>query len=132
MTYRAAAVKSMFNAIAKESFERAKVWFEQHPNEPYCYWSKDDFIAIKDKDNKAILDAHPEIEDIDDHTIVQWDPLSNTVFLSRFCPKLKQGIKALLDTGCHDGNVDGMRWSILPDVDNNNFKVLCYEDKKTV
>jgi hypothetical protein len=130
MTYRAAATKALFNSIPKDTFLRAKKWFQEHPEEPYCYWAKDDFIAIKDKNNQVILSKYPEIEDIDDHTIVQWDPLSDTVFLSKFCPKLRQGIREMVDAEYMSNDVEGYHWVIMPDGDN--FKVLIYENKKNM
>lgn len=130
MTYRAAATKALFNSIPKDTFLRAKKWFQEHPEEPYCYWAKDDFIAIKDKNNQAILSKYPEIEDINDHTIVQWDSLSDTVFLSKFCPKLRQGIQEMTDAEYMSNDVEGYHWAIMPDGDN--FKVLIYENKKNV
>lgn len=130
MTYRAAATKALFNSIPKDTFLRAKKWFQEHPEESYCYWAKDNFIAIKDKNNQAILSKYPEIEDIDDHTIVQWDSLSDTVFLSKFCPKLRQGIREMMDAEYMSNDVEGYHWVIMPDGDN--FKVLIYENKKNV
>ena len=131
MNLKAHATKTMFNALAKNTFLRAKQWFQEHPDEPYCYWAKDDFISIADKNNEELLSKYPEIDDINDHTIVQWDSLSDTVFLSRFCPKLKQSICELCNSGTTQGDVDGgYHWGIVPD--GENFKVLCYEKQKNM
>lgn len=126
MNYKAHAVNTMFKTLAKDAFLRAKKWFKEHPDEPYCYWAYDEFISIADKDNEELLKKHKEIDDIDDHTIVQWDSLSGTVFLSRFCPKLKQSIYELYSSGVTQGDADGYHWDIIPD--DENFKVLCYEN----
>lgn len=126
MNFKAHAVNTMFKALAKDTFLRVKKWFEEHPDEPYCYWAYDEFISIADKDNEELLKKHKEIDDINDHTIVQWDSLSDTMFLSRFCPKLKQSIYELYSSGVTQGDVDGYHWSIIPDDDN--FKVLVYEN----
>lgn len=124
MTVQGNAVKAMFNAIVDDTILRARKWFKEHPDEPYCYWAKDDFISIADKTNKAILEKHPEIEDINDHTIVQYDFNTDIVQLSRFCPKLKAGIKAMVDGGYTANTVNGCHWYVKPDSDN--FKVVCY------
>lgn len=130
MNYSANTIKVILDIMALSTFKRVKEWFQKNPDEPYCYWAKDNFIAIKDKDNIEILKAHPEIDDIDDHTIVQWDSYSDTVFLSKFCPKIRQGIRALADSGCLSNDIDGCHWAILPDEDN--FKVLIYENKENM
>lgn len=132
MTYRAAATKALFNSIPKDTFLRAKKWFQEHPEEPYCYWAKDEFIAIKDKDNKSILDKHPEIEDINDHTIVEFNLDTNVACLSRFCPKLKQGIQELYDSGYKSNDVDGIHWLITPVINTDNYKLTAYENKENM
>ena len=126
MNFKAHAVNTMFKALVKDTFLRAKQWFKEHPDEPYCYWAYDEFISIADKDNEELLKKHKEIDNINDHTIVQWDSLSDIVFLSRFCPKLKQSIYELYSSGITKGDVDGYHWGIVPD--GENFKVLCYEN----
>ena len=126
MNLKAHATKIMFNQIAKDTFLRAKQWFKEHPEEPYCYWAKDDFIAIKDKTNQAVLSKYPEIEDIDDHTIVEFDFDNDVMYLGKFCPKLKQSIYELYSSGVTQGDANGYHWGIVPD--GENFKVLCYEN----
>lgn len=126
MTTRGNATKAIFNAIAKETFLRAQKWFREHPEEPFCYWAKDDFIKIADKENKQLLDAHPEIEDINDHTIVQFDLLTDTVYLSKFCPKLRAGLQDMVNAGYFENTIDGYHWRVFHD--DGNFKVMCYEE----
>lgn len=118
------ATRIMFNAIIEESLDRIKQWFDEHPNEPYCYWAKDKFIAIEDKDNAEILECHPEIEDINDHTIVQWNKEAEVVRLSRFCPKLREGLADMYENGVISGKKNDYHWALFKDGDN--FEVLGY------
>ena len=118
------ATRVMFNAIIDETLERVEHWFEMNPKEPYCYWAKDEFISIADKNNLAVLDKHPEIEDINDHTIVQWNSEAEVFRLSKFCPKLKEGIADMFENGVTHGHGKTCCWAIFKDGDN--FEVLGY------
>lgn len=124
MTYHANALKAMFNALARDTYTRAKAWFQEHPEEPYCYWSKDEFILIKDKHNKAILDKHPEIENIDDHTTVYFE--ANVLTLRTFCPKLRAGIRELVSSGFTGNTTHGIQYEISTEGDN--FRIDAYEE----
>lgn len=113
MTARAHAVYTIFNHLTDSTYERANRWFKEHPNEPYCYWAKDEFIAIKDKDNQELLKQHPEIDDINDHTMIKPRPDGRGNILYGFCPDLKQSIKELVAAGVTSGMTDtGLYWRI--------------------
>ena len=118
------ATRVMFNSIVDETLERVEQWFELNPKEPYCYWAKDEFISIADKNNIDILSRHPEIEDIDDHTIVQWNNEAEVVRLSRFCPKLREGLADMYENDVVHGHGKTCNWALFKDGDN--FEVLCY------
>ena len=94
MKYDGVACMAMFRAIAVDSWKKYNDWFDEHPEEPYCYWSKDEPIHPDDKDNKELLAKHPEIEDIDDHTIVERK--GDSLKFSKFCPRLRKSIGAVL------------------------------------
>lgn len=117
ITPKGNATKAMFNAIAEETLARAKKWFMENPDEPYCYWAKDTFIKIADKDDADILKSHPEIEDINDHTTCMM--LLDTLILEHFCPKLKAGIQDMWQAGVTEGN----HWKVCQDLANDNFVV---------
>lgn len=119
------ATRVMFNMIIEETIDRTKQWFDEHPDEPYCYWAKDKFIAIEDKDVAEILECHPEIEDINDHTIVQWNKEAEVVRLSKFCPKLREGLTDMYENGVISGKNNNACWALFKNDDN--FEVLCYK-----
>lgn len=125
MTVKGASLKAMLNYMARDTFKRALEWKQKNAQEPYCYWAKDEFISIRDKYNPAILGRHPEIDDIDDHTIVEFDLATRNLQLSRFCPRLKSSIKEMVESGYTSNDVDGLHWYILPD--GENYKLICYE-----
>ena len=112
MTTKGSATKAMFNAIAKDTSKRAKAWFADHPEEPYCYWARDEFISIEDRDNPEILARHPEIEDINDHTTVYLE--KGLVVIRTFCPRLREGISDFYN----DGVFSGEGWVVEPELDN--------------
>jgi hypothetical protein len=126
MTSKAAAMKATLDSTIRSAFDRAKKWFKEYPDEPFCYWAKDVFISIADKDNKALLNSHPEIDDINDHTIVEFDVHNNTLYLSKFCPKLRQALKEMFEADCRSNTADGIRWSVFPHGDN--FRIIAYEN----
>ena len=37
------ATKATINMLCDSIVERAHAWFDEHPNEPYCYWAQDEF-----------------------------------------------------------------------------------------
>ena len=119
------ATRVMLNAIIDETLDRVKQWFDEHSEEPYCYWAKDEFISIADKYNKFILDKHPEIENIDDHTIVQYNKEANVAKFSKFCPKLKEGIANMFENGVISGHGKEVNWVLFKD--NDNFEVIGYK-----
>lgn len=115
MNVKGNAVKSMFDYVCSETYARTKKWFSEHPDEPYCYWAKDDFIPIAQKENKDLLAQHPEIEDINDHTIVEFH--DNKVLMHSFCPKLRESLSAMAEGGVTENTAYGIHWWIEPDPD---------------
>lgn len=111
------AVKVMFDFICAETYEKTKKWFQENPDEPYCYWSKDEFIHIRDKENQELLARHPEIEDINDHTIVEFH--DGKVFMHSFCPKLRESLSAMYEGGISENVAYGIHWWIEPDPDRD-------------
>lgn len=124
MTVVGLATKAMFNLIAHDTYERAKEWFKEHPDVMFAYWAKDDFLSCEASEDsqECFLKAHPEIEDISDHTIVCFG--NDTLSLFHFCPRLMNGIKDFYESGycCGDG------WTVEPDpsiLGNYIVKVTC-------
>lgn len=111
MTATGVATKAMFNAISKETYYRAKRWFSEHPDVEVAYWAKDDFLPFQsDNDSKLkFVKEHPEIENIDDHTLVKFD--EGTLKVWHFCPRLRDGIADFYCSGIHSGN----GWVVIPD-----------------
>lgn len=111
MRIQGSATKAMFNAISEETYYRAKEWFAEHPDVEKAYWAKDDFLPFQsDSDAKLkFVKAHPEIEDIDDHTLVKFD--DDTLKIWHFCPRLRDGIADFYSSGICSG--DG--WVVMPD-----------------
>ena len=111
MTAIGAATKAMVNAICKDTYYRAKKWFSEHPDVEVAYWAKDDFLPFQsDNDLKfKFVKEHPEIENIDDHTLVKFD--KGTLKVWHFCKKLRDGIADFYYSGIHSG--DG--WVATPD-----------------
>lgn len=114
------AVRAMFNYMAAETLEKYLAWFRAYPDERFCYWSKDMPIMEKDKDNPDILAAHPEIEDINDHTKVRLAG-SNAIMLYAFCPRLREAIRDMYDSGVKSGRDDCARWLVEKEFDKDNF-----------
>ena len=111
MTAIGSATKAMFNAICEDTCYRAKKWFSEHPDVKVAYWAKDDFLPVQsDNDVKLkFVKDHPEIENIDDHTLVRFD--GGTLKLWHFCPRLRDGIADFYSSGICSG--DG--WTVTPD-----------------
>ena len=129
MTAKGNATKAMLNLMAKDTFHKAKEWFETYPDEPFCYWGKDhDFLpaSATEQQKQDFMKRHPEIEDLNDHTIVQFDEFTQALYLSKFCPRLREGLRDILESGINSNTVDGFRWRIIPD--EGNFRVVCYEE----
>ena len=101
----------MFNAISEYTYSRAKKWFTEHPDVKVAYWAKDDFLPLQsDHDAKLkFVKEHPEIENIDDHTLVKFE--GGTLKLWHFCPRLRDGIADFYLSGICSG--DG--WTVTPD-----------------
>ncbi len=120
MDYDKVACMAVFKAICRETVDKYWAWFREHPGEPYCYWSADEPIAIRDKDNEELLAKHPEIEDIDDHTTVR--PDGDSLVFKDFCPKLRRAVGAYMKgKDQHLMTIDGVRVVTVPDGDN--FKI---------
>lgn len=111
MTAIGSATKAMFNAISEDTYCRAKKWFAEHPDVEKAYWAKDDFLPFQASydDKLKFVKAHPEIENIDDHTLVKFD--EGTLKLWHFCPRLRDGIADFYTSGICSG--DG--WFVTPD-----------------
>ena len=125
MTAIGSATKAMFNAISKETYYRAKKWFTEHPDVKTAYWAKDDFLPFQ-SDNDAKLKfvkEHPEIENIDEHTLVKFD--DDTLKLWHFCPRLRDGIADFYTSGICSGN----GWTVMPDSLIEDNWVLLVQDK---
>lgn len=120
MTVKGSATKAMFNAICSDTCKRAKKWFEEHPDVKVAYWAKDDFLPYESDSNaKAeFVKEHPEIEDINDHTLICVD--GETVRLWHFCPRLRDGIKDFYESGICSGN----GWYVKPDTTIENNWIL--------
>lgn len=105
------ATKAMFNAICEDTYYRAKRWFAEHPDVEIAYWAKDDFLPYQSSDEAKLkfVKDHPEIENIDDHTLVKFD--GGTLKLWHFCPRLRDGIADFYTSGICSG--DG--WFVIPD-----------------
>ena len=114
------AVRAMFNYMAAETLEKYLAWFRVYPDERFCYWSKNMPIMEKDKDNPDILAAHPEIEDINDHTKVRLAG-PNAIMLYAFCPRLREAIRDMYDSGVKSGRDDCARWLVEKEFDKDNF-----------
>ena len=111
MTAAGNATKAMFNMICKDTYERAKKWFTDHPDVEKAYWAKDDFLPFQsDYDAKLkFVKEHPEIENIEDHTLVKFD--GDTLKLWHFCPRLRDGIADFYSSGICSGE----GWFVMPD-----------------
>lgn len=111
MTAIGSATKAMFNAIYKDTYYRAKRWFAEHPDVEIAYWAKDDFLPYQSSDEAKLkfVKDHPEIENIDDHTLVKFD--GDTLILWHFCPRLRDGIADFYTSGICSGE----GWSVIPD-----------------
>lgn len=114
------AVRAMFNYMAAETLEKYLAWFKARPDERFCYWSKDEPIMEKDKDDPGILAAHPEIEDINDHTKVRLAG-PNAIMLYAFCPRLREAIGDMYDGGVKSGRDDCVHWLVEKEFDKDNF-----------
>lgn len=114
------AVRAIFNYMAAETLEKYLAWFRVYPDERFCYWSKNMPIMEKDKDNPDILAAHPEIEDINDHTKVR-PTGSNSIMLYAFCPRLREAIRDMYDSGVKSGRDGCVRWLVEKEFDKDNF-----------
>ena len=111
MTAIGSATKALFNAIHEETYYRAKKWFSEHPDVKVAFWAKDTFLPVQsDYDAKLkFVKEHPEIENIDDHTLVKFEDA--ILELWHFCPRLRDGIADFYSSGICSG--DG--WVIMPD-----------------
>lgn len=120
-----AATKAMFNAIGKETYHRAKKWFTEHPDIETVYWAKDDFLPFQSEYEAKLrfVKEHPEIENIDDHTLVKFD--GDVLKLWHFCPRLRDGIADFYSSGICSG--DG--WTVAPDSLIEGNWVLLIQDK---
>ena len=123
MTFVGSATLAMFNTICKDTYYRAKRWFSEHPDVDVAYWAKDDFLPFQsDNDLKLkFVKEHPEIENIDDHTLVKFD--EGTLKAWHFCPRLKAGIKEIYDDGIHSEDLADVYYTIEPDADNYRIVV---------
>lgn len=117
MTAIGSATKALFNAIHGETYYRAKMWFEKHSDVEIAYWAKDTFLPFQSEYDAKLkfVKEHPEIENIDDHTLVKFD--GDTLKLWHFCPRLRDGIADFYSSGICSG--DG--WVVIPDplIDGN-------------
>lgn len=111
MTAIGSATKAMFNAVREETYYRAKKWFSEHPDVKVAFWAKDTFLPVQSDDDAKLkfVKEHPEIENIDDHTLVKFE--DTTLELWHFCPRLRAGIADFYSSGICSG--DG--WVIMPD-----------------
>lgn len=107
------ATKAMFNAICKDTYYRAKKWFTEHPDVDIAYWAKDDFLPFQSEYDAKLkfVKEHPEIEDIDGHTLVRFDMETGTLKLWHFCPRLRDGIADFYSSGICSGE----GWFVTPD-----------------
>lgn len=105
------ATKAMFNAICEDTYYRAKKWFAEHPDVDKAYWAKDDFLPYQSgyEAKLKFVKDHPEIENIDNHTLVKFD--GGTLKLWHFCPRLRDGIADFYASGICSGE----GWSVIPD-----------------
>lgn len=111
MTVLGSATKAMFNAICLDTYTRAKEWFNNHKDCYQAYWAKDDFLPVQSNYDAKLkfVKEHPEIEDINDHTLVHFE--NDILVLDHFCPRLREGIKDFYESGYCSG--DG--WVVEPD-----------------
>ena len=114
MTDKGQATIAMFNAIAKDTKRRARRWFKEHKDCVVAYWGKDDFLPYQSdySAKREFMERHPEIEDLDDHTLLRFD--NDTLVLWHFCPRIKNGIKDFYSEGVNKGN----DWLVLDDLVN--------------
>lgn len=114
---------AMFKAICADTYSRYMKWFDDHPEETWCYWSKDEPIRPADRDNEELLAKHPEIEDIDDHTVVRRE--RDVLVFSKFCPRMRKSLAAMLGTDSDCVFVrDGLCVTVSRDWSESNFRVL--------
>ena len=125
MTAIGSATKAMFNAISKETYNRAKLWFTEHPDVEIAYWAKDDFLPFQSEYDAKLkfVKEHPEIDNIDDHTMVKFD--GDILKLWHFCPRLRNGIADFYSSGICSG--DG--WTVIPDPFIECNWILSVQDK---
>lgn len=125
MTAEGKAILAMFNGISHDTYYRACEWFKVNPcHPPYCYWARDEFISVEHRHDTDTLARHPEIDDIDDHTIVSIH--DDVLYLTEFCPRLRTGIKAMIDGGVCEGNQENIFWRAKPYGDN--YIVACWPE----
>lgn len=94
MSIRSSAVKALLGTIADGTYDRYRKWFADNPRFDYCYWSANEPIAPDQTDNQELLDLHPEIKDIHDHTMIRMD--GNRLVAWAFCPEYRSNFNELL------------------------------------
>ena len=112
MTQLAHAAKTLYNNIADETYSRAMKWFDENPDEEFCYWGKESFF-------KEISQEELErnsIKDIEDQTRVQ--RVLDTIVLSHFCKKYRESLHDLIEANVTEGQDEQIKWFIEPDGDN--------------
>jgi len=118
MTFIGRATQAMFHAIASDTYVRVFEWFKKHPEAQFAYWGKDEFLSDKatEDERKDFVARHPEIDDLNDHTTVMI--LNDSVILQTFCPRLKAGVKEIVDDGITAEDLPDVYYVIEPDGDN--------------
>lgn len=129
MTNIGNATKTVINTLIVDTFKAAEKWFKSHADEPFCYWGKDfDFLpaSATEQEKADFMQRHKEVEDLNDHTIVQFDPYTRALYLSKFCPRIRDGLKDMFEARYDCNSLDGYHWRIVADKDN--YKLVCYEE----
>lgn len=126
MTFIGRATLAMFHAIASDTYVKVFEWFKKHPEAQFVYWGKDEFLSDKatPDERKDFVARHPEIDDLNDHTTVMI--LNDSVILQTLCPRLKAGVKEIVDDGITAEDLSDVYYTIEPDGDNYRL-TLCHK-----
>lgn len=121
LTPRAHATYCMFNFLAEDAYEKYRTWFNEHPDEAFCLWTKEGPEPEKAKYEPDFLVNREYIDNIDDLSIVQFR--GDIFVFTKFCPKVIDGVRELYLSGRCSNTILGYHWDLIIDPnDKDNFE----------